>query len=132
MNPVTTNARGARIEIDPLVYIDCPEKSAFLLNLGEGGIAIQAMDVLQPGRSLHFSFPLPESESAIGGQARIVWSDQSGRAGLQFVNMTPLDELKLASWIAIHGVRAATLANDASRQGCSLPPPTWTSIADRL
>ncbi len=95
-----TAARGgARIEVSQLVHVNFDREAAFVLNLSEGGMAIQAMAVLEPGHSLDFSFPLPETSTAIHGQARIIWSDRSGRAGLLFTDMPALDRLQLRNWV---------------------------------
>ncbi len=95
-----TAARGgARIEVTQLVHVNFEREAAFVLNLSEGGMAIQAMDVLKPGHSLDFSFPLPDTSTAIHGHARIVWSDRSGRAGLIFTDMGPFDRLQLRNWV---------------------------------
>jgi len=92
--------RRQRVEITPLVYVDFPEESVFLLNLSERGMAIQAMDVLEPGRSCNFSFQLPENEQCeVSGNASIVWSDRSGRAGLEFREMSAAARFTLQRWI---------------------------------
>lgn len=93
-------ARGVRVPVDPLVYVNFPEESAFLLNLSERGMALQCMDVLEPGRPYPFSFPLPETDAELRGEARIVWSDHSGRAGMEFVRLSEYDRLALTMWLS--------------------------------
>jgi hypothetical protein len=102
MNIVSSNTqtRGERFAVAPLVYVNFPNESAFILNLSDKGMAIQTMDILEPGRRYQFSFPLPDSDSEVQGDARIAWSDRSGRAGLEFVDLPPVDRLKLSQWTA--------------------------------
>ena len=99
--------RGLRVEIDPLVYVNFPNESAFVLNLSDRGMAIQTMDVLSPGQLYPFSFPLPETEGPIQGQARISWSDQSGRAGMEFIRLSDFDRQRLTQWVVQNGHRAS-------------------------
>lgn len=96
----TSASRRARINVDGLVFVSCPAESAFLLNLSEGGMSIQTMDIMEPGRSFDFSIELPQRKGVLAGQARVVWSDRSGRAGLQFVALSPWDRLQLVTWMA--------------------------------
>lgn len=88
-----------RLEVDGLVYVDLPYESTFILNLSAMGMGIQAMEVLQPGSSLPFAFPLPETDSELKGMARVVWTDPSGRAGLEFVDLPEAERFRLKQWI---------------------------------
>ncbi len=117
MNIVLGNSktRGTRVEVNPLVYVNFPEDNAFLLNLSERGMAIQAMEILSSGRSCQFSFQLPEGEQfEIGGQAKIVWTDRSGRAGLEFTQLSPFDRVKLQQWIMRNMDKGSHLAPSES------------------
>lgn len=96
----SAGSRGVRVEVTPLVYVNFPADSVFLLNLSERGMAVQAMEVLQPGRTCDFSFPLPEAdECEVAGNAKVVWADRSGRAGLEFTSISAFDRFKLQQWI---------------------------------
>ena len=96
----SSQTRGLRVPVDPLVYVNFPDESAFLLDLSENGMAVQCMDVLAPGHPYRFSFPLPDSIAELRGLARIVWSDTSGRAGMQFISLSDFDRLALKMWIS--------------------------------
>lgn len=91
--------RGLRVDVNPLVFVNFSPESAFILNLSECGMAIQAMEVLEPGRSMDFSFALPETNSEVQGMAKVVWSDRSGRAGLKFEHLSEFDRLNLTRWV---------------------------------
>jgi PilZ domain len=91
--------RGPRFEVEQLVSVTMFGGPALLLNLGVGGIAIQAMEVLQPGCLFSLSFSLPDSNSEVQSLGKVVWSDVSGRAGLKFVAAPHLDRVRIQRWI---------------------------------
>jgi Tfp pilus assembly protein PilZ len=82
-----------------VVYVNWRGEPAFILNLSEGGMAVQAMEVLPTGEALRLSFPLPDEGAELRGVARVVWSDRSGRAGLQFVDISEYDRFQLREWL---------------------------------
>jgi PilZ domain len=99
-----TNAvhqRSPRVEIDQLVSVTMFGGPALLLNLGAGGMAIQARERLEPGCLFSVAFSLPESESEVQSLGKVVWSDASGRAGLKFVAGAHLDRNRLQRWISV-------------------------------
>ncbi len=102
VTPLTTvhnQQRGPRFDVQELVSVTMFGGPALLLNLGAGGIGIQAMEVLQPGCLYSLSFSLPDTESELQSLGKVVWSDKSGRAGLKFVAAPHLDRVRLQRWI---------------------------------
>jgi hypothetical protein len=91
--------RGPRVEVRQVVYVTWPGEPAFILNLSEGGLEIQAMEVLQLGRSFSIAFPLPDGNAEVQSRVRIVWADCSGRAGLEFVDVSEYDRQRLKQWM---------------------------------
>jgi hypothetical protein len=91
--------RDARLEVDGLVYVKTPHDSTFVLNLSESGMAIQAMEVLEPGCAVPFSLPLPKTDSEVKGMARVAWTDRSGRAGLEFTHLDETYRFRLKQWV---------------------------------
>jgi hypothetical protein len=97
----TNRRRDLRIHVKPLVYLTKPTYTpGFILNLSEGGMAVQAMEVLQQGRRMEFRFPLPKTQVEISGLADVMWSDSTGRAGLKFNSLCKVDRFRLHRWIA--------------------------------
>jgi len=96
----TLPQRGPRFEIDEVVNVTMFGGPAFLLNLGPGGVAIQAMEILEPGCLFSLAFSLPDSDSEVLGLGKVVWSDRSGRAGLKFVGISDFDRTRLKRWLA--------------------------------
>lgn len=91
--------RGPRFDVEQVVNVTMFGGPALLLNLGTGGIGIQAMEVLQPGCLYSLSFSLPDSDSEVQSLGKVVWADASGRAGLKFVAAPHLDRVRLQRWI---------------------------------
>jgi len=91
--------RSSRVDVGELVFVNKIDASTFLLNLSAVGMAIQTMSVLPTGQSLDFAFELPELKSEVKGVAKVVWSDRSGRAGLEFDRVPHLDRLRLQDWL---------------------------------
>jgi hypothetical protein len=95
----THQQRAPRVEVDQLVSVTMFGGPAFLLNLGTGGVALQAMEILQPGCLFSLVFSLPDGDSEVQSLGKVVWSDASGRAGLKFVAGSHLDRIRLQRWI---------------------------------
>jgi hypothetical protein len=92
--------RDKRTEVQPLVFVTMSSDSAFLLNVSLHGLAVQAMEILNPGQSVLFSFTLPKSAAEVEGVARVAWSDKSGRAGMEIVRISQSSSVRLAEWIS--------------------------------
>lgn len=92
--------QGVRLEIESLVYVSkMADGVPIVLNLSVSGMAIQAMEVLERGALLEFQFVLPRWTAGVRGVAEIVWTDNTGRAGLQFVGLSPFDHMQLQQWV---------------------------------
>jgi hypothetical protein len=74
--------------------------SAVIINISQGGVAVESTPILNPGQLHQLSFHLPEQENTLTCLARVVWSDQRRRAGLCFTDMSASERGKLMPWIA--------------------------------
>jgi hypothetical protein len=71
-----------------------------MINISEGGVAVNTAIALPVGEEARAQFRLPGEAAAFDVQAEICWSDGRGRAGLQF-QMVPLDqESRLQDWLS--------------------------------
>jgi CheY-like chemotaxis protein len=70
-----------------------------LTNLSEGGMAIFFRGPLPKGVS-NVSFTLPGAATALEPKVQIAWIDDSGRAGLRFVDMPEGSRAQLDAWLA--------------------------------
>jgi CheY-like chemotaxis protein len=82
------------------VSLETPREPAVLLNLSQGGMAVQALEPLAPGRVMQLRFDLPKETLRVEAQGEIVWSDPSGRAGIRFIDMPATSQHNLQEWVA--------------------------------
>jgi ActR/RegA family two-component response regulator len=74
------------------------EQQILIENVSAGGMAIQAEELLEVGSECRVRFTLP-GQAEIAAEAKIKWSDASGRAGLQFTQMEQEARERLTDWI---------------------------------
>lgn len=100
LTPYDVNRRRVpRFEIPQIVPLEWHGEPAFILNLSACGMALQAMEILPTDSSVRFRFVLPESKDEISGRGRIAWSDRSGRAGLEFTELSQAQRDRLTRWV---------------------------------
>ena len=69
-------------------------------NLSEGGMAIFFRGPLPKGRVSTVSFNLPGAASALEPRVQVAWMDESGHAGLRFIDVTKESRAQLDAWLA--------------------------------
>jgi c-di-GMP-binding flagellar brake protein YcgR len=82
-----------------LTFSEGQKLKVSLTNLSEGGMAIFFRGPLPKGVS-SVSFKLPGSASALDTKVQIAWIDDSGRAGLRFIEMPKESRTRLDAWLA--------------------------------
>jgi TonB family protein len=92
----------ARFTASSLSYIDLGEANGgLILNLSEGGVSVQAAEVLIGDVYPRIRFHLPKSEDWIDTGGRIVWRGKTKKeAGIRFVDMPPYTRRKIREWLA--------------------------------
>jgi hypothetical protein len=95
-----TDASVSRIELKHVLHAWLDGGSGMVVNLSEGGMAIQTMLSLKMGQTLKFALPLDGIEAGVRGMAEVMWCDNSGRAGLRFKNLSESDRFLLSIWLA--------------------------------
>ncbi|MFZ0284380.1 MAG: PilZ domain-containing protein [Terriglobales bacterium] len=73
---------------------------AFLRDLSEQGLAVQAAEPLTQVRSLPLRFVLPGTVQTVHAIGEVIWADDTGRAGLFFSRLTPSSQKHLRNWLA--------------------------------
>lgn len=61
------------------------DNGGLVLDLGENGVAVQAVSPLQPGRTTEMAFLLPETRVSICAVGDVRWAEPSGRAGIRLL-----------------------------------------------
>ena len=94
-----------RCVVDTLAYarIDGVDDRPMLLDISEGGMAIQALEALEPRRAFAVHFTLPGEAEEFEAVAAGAWSDPSGRCGLRFLGMPPVQRERLRAWLQRNG-----------------------------
>src|SRR5262249_2059933 len=72
---------------------------AFILDLSEGGIAIQSLAPMQHGQVVRLTFQLPGTTSKISSTAKVVWNDPTGRIGMEFDDLGDFYRKQLKHWV---------------------------------
>jgi hypothetical protein len=73
-----------------------------LLDLHEGGFSVQTSGTLETNVALTFCLDLPETKNFIHGNGRVVWSDDSGRGGIQLSGLTEGSRRILKEWLFVN------------------------------
>ncbi len=69
-------------------------------NLSEGGMAIFFRGPLPKGGVSTVSFNLPGAASALEPKVQVAWMDESGHAGLRFIDVPKESRAQLDAWLA--------------------------------
>lgn len=138
--------RPSRLVVPTLAYVtfEGGHDQAIILDISEGGMAIQGLRPLEARGPLRLHFDLPGWLHGMNLAAEIIWTDPSGRAGLRFLELSEDEQRCLQDWVRIHGssLRSATrLADHPSAQAVppvsraereTPPPPAPATVAQRL
>ena len=113
----------ARRSLSGLSYVNVEglQDNSVLLDLGEGGMALQAHEPLEAKRMLRLNFNIPDSEISLQATGEVVWSDTSGRAGVRFVRLPETARRSLREWLVGDSgprlpLRPATVEQDEREQ----------------
>lgn len=94
-------ARRRILDDGQMVVVEIGSADAGLLvDLSLKGINVQAAKAIPPGTRITSKFQLPGSSVPIQPTYEVVWSDQKGRAGLQFLYIAENEQRELERWMA--------------------------------
>lgn len=68
-------------------------------DISEGGVGLLTKESLKVGSLLNFPVALHSAEREIGIKARVVWANEYGAAGAEFVNISAADLRILYRWL---------------------------------
>jgi putative methionine-R-sulfoxide reductase with GAF domain len=92
-----------------------------VLNLGEGGMAIQANAALEANRTLNLVLDLSETKSYVNATGMVVWTGKNGVAGVRFSKMADAPRHQLREWLFYN---ALTAAAKAAQKAVEPPAPS--------
>jgi hypothetical protein len=89
-----------RHQIQSLAYVNLDQSNGGIIrNLGDAGIAIQAVAPLRVNQQVFLRFDLANPRVRIEARGRVAWSDPVGQAGVEFLSLAPRSERLLKEWI---------------------------------
>jgi len=93
--------RFLRVAVHHLAHVDIEGMfdPAFILDLSEGGMAVQSLVPLKTGQVLNISFLLPSTGISVSGKAVVAWSDPTGRTGVEFDDISDDQRAALKQWV---------------------------------
>lgn len=99
--PLTERRENRRRKPPQLAYLEFGrENGGMIRDVSEGGIRFHLMNPVTVGQSLQFAVAV-DAQRRIEGQARMVWTDGSGKSGgLCFVELSAPSREMLDAWLA--------------------------------
>ncbi len=97
-----------RHPLEALVYLRFGAKAlpAIVLDLSEQGLALQAPEPLPSVENVPLRFVLAGTSHLVEATGKVIWSDNDGRAGMFFSQITPASRQHLKSWLAKRGAKS--------------------------
>jgi GAF domain-containing protein len=103
-----------------------------IVDISEDGVCIQTSSQLKPESTLTLSLDLMETKAFVSITGKVIWSDQRGRHGIQFPEISEMSRQQLKQWLfgnavapAVDKPRVVSPANDqrSARGVNALRPP---------
>lgn len=92
--------RHYRHQIQTLAYVNLDQGNGGIIrNLGDSGIAIQAVAPLYINQQVLLRFELANPRVRIEATGRVAWVDPAGQAGMEFLSLSPRSARLLKEWI---------------------------------
>jgi len=118
-NPVGLTPLGRRHhyrhQIQSLAYLNLDQANGGIIrNLGEAGIAIQAVAPLCANQQVFLRFDLAHPRVRVEATGRVAWADPAGQAGVQFLALPQRSRRLLKEWIFIQLLTTAHQVNGES------------------
>ncbi len=94
--------RASRHKLETLVHLEFDGQTlpALAKDVSEHGLALQAPEPLPRVRDMYLRLILPGTSHKIEGKCEVIWSDESGCAGLFFTQLTPQSRKHLRTWLS--------------------------------
>ncbi len=115
----TAEPKGAMLDLHEIV------------DLSEDGIAIQCHSPLDAERRVNLCLDLAGNAEHIYTTGQVIWSNDSGRTGLRFADLSPASLFRLREWLFLNAMVGVATADDAAIAAVSaavqVPPrPNYT------
>ncbi len=97
----------ARVQLKAQVSSSGRKFSVDVLDLSPRGMAIRSAEIFPSDVLIEVTFTLPQVKEPISSEAKILWSDGRGRAGLQFIDLNRKVLSAVEKWMTRHVVGSA-------------------------
>ncbi|MGA8270854.1 MAG: GAF domain-containing protein [Candidatus Sulfotelmatobacter sp.] len=87
-----------------------------VLDMSEGGVALQCSSPLAINRTVQLSLDLAEASGQISATARVAWLDSTGRVGLAFSPLGYAAVRRLQEWLFLNAIASAANAESPAAQ----------------
>jgi Gram-negative bacterial TonB protein C-terminal/PilZ domain len=91
----------ARVHVRSVAYVELGEENGgLILNIAEGGIAVQSAEMIVGDRFPRMRFRLPKSEKWIETEGKLAWLGKSRKeAGIQFIDLDTDARRQIQDWV---------------------------------
>ena len=97
-----------RHQIQSLAYVNLDQGNGGIIrNLGDSGIAIQAVAPVQVNQQVFLRFDLANPRLRVEATGRVAWVDPVGQAGVEFLTLSQRSERLLKEWIFVQLLASA-------------------------
>lgn len=111
-------------------YAGVEQARATLVNLAEGGMAVNFGKKLPPTCKVYFQFQLPGQTANVRLSGQVVWQDWNGRAGIEFVDVPQSSRRVLQEWLNINLAEAPKPGLAAEEVEPSIKPSADSGSAE--
>ena len=100
--------RHYRHQVQSLAYVNLDQGNGGIIrNLGDSGIAIQAVAPLLVHQQVFLRFELANPRVRVEATGRVAWVDPMGQAGVEFLTLSPRSGRLLKEWIFVQLMASA-------------------------
>jgi TonB family protein len=122
-----------RRKLAPMAYVELgPDNGGILLNLSEGGIAVQSALALTDREFPELRFQVPSLQGWLRAKGRIVWmSDSKKEAGIQFTELHGTSREEIQKWVSAGDApeqRIAPPRTPAPKPSVAPPVPSFSPV----
>ena len=124
-----------RQPVRSLAYVELGEgNGGIVLNVSEGGLAVQAVMSLMTDELPCMRLQLSHSKKQIEAKGRIVWTSEFRKlAGVEFVDLSPEAASQIREWVSLETPKARVAEKPIAREleiaAPNPPPPRSGSLA---
>ncbi len=100
--------RHYRHQVQSLAYVNLDQGNGGIIrNLGDSGIAIQAVVPLLVNQQVFLRFELANPRARVEATGRVAWVDPMGQAGMEFLTLSQRSGRLLKEWIFVQLMASA-------------------------